>query len=96
MLPSVDDVLSHSSGAKVFSKLDANSGFYQIELTPLSALLTSFITPFGRFCYNKLPFGITSAPKYFQKRMQSFLAGVKGTVNMIDDTLVQMQIADGV
>ena len=88
MLPSVDDVLSQLSGAKVFSKLDANSGFYQIELTPESALLTTFITPFGRFCYNRLPFGITSAPEYFQKRMQSVLAGVEGTVNMIDDTLV--------
>ena len=88
MLPSVDDVLSQLSGAKVFSKLDANSGFYQIELTPQSALLTTFITPFGRFCYNRLPFGITSAPEYFQKRMQSVLAGVEGTVNMIDDTLV--------
>ena len=87
MLPSVDDVLSQLSGAKVFSKLDANSGFYQIELTPQSAPLTTFITPFGRFCYNRLPFGITSAPEYFQKRMQSVLAGVEGTVNMIDDTL---------
>jgi len=88
MLPSVDDVLSQLSGAKVFSKLDANSGFYQIEPTPQSALLTTFITPFGRFCYNRLPFGITSAPEYFEKRMQSVLAGVEGTVNMIDDTLV--------
>ena len=88
MLPSVDDVLSQLSGAKVFSKLDANSGFYQIELTPELALLTTFITPFGRFCYNRLPFGITSAPEHFQKRMQSVLAGVEGTVNMIDDTLV--------
>ena len=88
MLPSVEDVLSQLSGAKVFSKLDANSGFYQIELTPQSALLTTFITPIGRFCYNRLPFGITSAPEYFQKRMQSVLAGVEGTVNMIDDTLV--------
>ena len=52
------------------------------------ALLTTFITPFGRFCYSRLPFGITSAPEHFQKRMQSVLAGVEGTVNMIDDTLV--------
>jgi len=88
MLPSVNDMLFQLSGAKVFSKLDANSGFYQIKLTPQSALVTTFITPFGRFCYNRLPFGITSAPEYFQKRMQSVLAGVEGTVNVIDDTLV--------
>ena len=51
MLPSVDDLLSQLSGTKVFSKSDANSGFYQIDLTPESALLKTFITPFGRFCY---------------------------------------------
>ena len=60
MLPSVDDVLSQLRGAKVFSKLDANSCFYHIELTPEWALLTTFINPFGRFCYNRLPFGITT------------------------------------
>ena len=88
MLPSVDDVRAQLSGVKVFLKLDVNSGFYQIELTPESALLTTFITPFGRFCYNRLRFGITYAPDYFQQRMQSVLVGVEGTVNMIDDTLV--------
>jgi len=88
ILPAVDYVLAQLSEAKVFTKLDANSGFYQVELTQDSALLTTFITPFGRFCYNRLPFGITSAPEHFQKRMQSILSGLEGTVNMIDDTLV--------
>ena len=88
MLLSVDNVLSQLSDAKVFLKLNANTGFYQIELTPELALLTTFTTPFARFCYNRLPFGITSAPEYFQKRKQSIPAGVEGTVNMIDDTLV--------
>ena len=85
MLPSVDDVPSQLSGAKVFSKLDANSGSPQIEVTPESALLTTLITLFGRFCFNRLTFGITYAPEYFQKRMQSALAGVERTVNIIDD-----------
>ena len=75
MLPSVDDVLFQLSGAKVFSKLDANSGFYQIELIAESALLTTFITPFGRFCYNRLPIGITSAPEY-SKASLTFLGHV--------------------
>ena len=88
MLPSIDDVLSQLSGVNFFLKLDENSGFYQIELKAESALPTTFITPFGRFCYNRLLLGITSAPEYFQKSMQSVLAGVEGTVNMIDDTLV--------
>ncbi|KXJ30128.1 Retrovirus-related Pol polyprotein from transposon opus [Exaiptasia diaphana] len=88
ILPSVEETLAQLGGAKVFSKLDANSGFHQIPLTEESKLLTTFITPFGRYCYNRLPFGITSAPEHFQKRMSSILSNEEGTVNMIDDTLV--------
>ena len=59
-LPSVDHTLDRLSEAKFFSKLDANSGFWQIGLSAESARLTTFITPFGRFCFNRLPFGISS------------------------------------
>ena len=54
-LPKVDDTLAQLSGAKVFSKLDANSGFWQIPLAEKSRHLTTFLTPFGRFCFNKMP-----------------------------------------
>ena len=67
IMPSVDHTLAQLSNAKIFSKLDANSGFWQIELSKQSALLTTFITPFGRYCFNRLPFGISSAPELFQK-----------------------------
>ena len=66
-LPVVEQVLAQLTGAKLFSKLDANSRFWQIPLSPESALPTTFITPFGRFCFHRLPFGITSAPEHFQK-----------------------------
>ena len=88
ILPSVDHSLAQLGGVKVFTKLDANSGFWQIELSKESALLTTFITPFGRFCFNRLPFGITSAPEHFQKRMSEILAGLEGVVCMVDDVLV--------
>ena len=88
MLPSVEQTLAQLGGATVFSKLDANSGFWQIELTKESSLLTTFITPFGRYCFNRLPFGITSAPEYFQKRMSEILQGIEGVVCLIDDVLV--------
>eukprot|EP00731_Ephydatia_muelleri_P034154 Em0049g1a len=87
-LPVVEQVLAQLTGAKVFSRLDANSGFWQIPLSPESALLTTFITPFGRFCFHRLPFGITSAPEHFQKRMLSILSGVEGVLCMMDDILV--------
>ena len=69
IMPSVQHTLSKLSGAKVFSKIDANSGYYQIPLSAESRLLTTFITPFGRFCFNRLPFEISSAPEHYQRRM---------------------------
>ena len=52
ILPSVEQILAQLTGARVFSKLDANSGFWQIRLSEESAILTTFITPFGRFCFS--------------------------------------------
>ena len=68
-LPLVDHTLAQLAGATSFSRLDANSGFWQIGLSPESAKLTTFITLFGKFCFNRLPFGISSAPEHFQKRI---------------------------
>ena len=52
-LPKVDKVLAQLTGATMFSKLDANSGFWQVPLSHNCRELTTFITPFGRFHYNK-------------------------------------------
>ncbi len=51
-------------------------------------ILTTFITPFGRYNYNRLPFGITSAPELFQQRVSEILCGLEGEVSMMDDILV--------
>ena len=88
IMPSVDHTLAQLSNAKIFSKLDVNSGFWQIELSKQSALLTTFITPFGRYCFNRLPFGISSAPELFQKRMSITLEGLEGVTCLMDDILV--------
>ena len=87
-IPKVNSTLTQLAGAAVFSKLDANSGFWQIPLSEDSKLLTTFITPFGRYAFNKLPFGIASAPEIFQKRMNLILEGLDGMVCMMDDILV--------
>ena len=84
-IPKVDDMLGKLAGATVFSKLDANCGFWQIPLAAESRLLTTFITPFGCYCFNKLPFGISSAPELFQKRMGELLEGLEGVVCLMDD-----------
>ena len=62
MMPAVDQTLAQLLETKLFTKLDANSEFWQIPLLPESALLTTFMTPFGHFRFHRLPFGITSAP----------------------------------
>ena len=88
ILPSVEQTLAQVGDAKYFSKLDANSGFWQIELAPESSKLTTFITPFGRYAFNRLPFGITSAPEHFQRKMNGILSDLDGVVCLIDDILV--------
>ena len=87
-IPKVDETLAQLTGASLFTKLDANSGFWQIPLAKESRLLTTFITPSGRYCFNKLPFGISSAPELFQKRMSKILAGLDGMVCQMDDMLI--------
>jgi hypothetical protein len=87
-LPSLDDVTHKLAGSKVFSKLDATSGFWQIPLDPETAKLTTFMTPFGRYYFKRLPFGISSAPEVFQRTMESILQGIEGVVCYMDDVVV--------
>lgn len=89
ILPSVEQTLGMLAGAQIFSKLDANMGFWQIPLSEDSARYTTFITPFGRYFFKRLPFGISSAPEHFQNRMATEVTeGLEGTVCHIDDVLV--------
>ena len=53
-----------------------------------SQKLTTFITPFGRYCYTRLPFGITSAPEIFQRRTSEVLAGQEGADAITDDVSI--------
>ena len=87
-LPSVDLTLGKLAGAKYFTKLDANSGFWQIKLSESSRPLTTFITPWGRYCFNVLPYGISSGSEKFQKCMSRILEGLEGVECNTDDVLV--------
>ncbi len=88
VLPTLQDVTSKLLNAKVFSSLDAASGFYQIPLEEGSQELTTFITPFGRYCFRRLPFGVTSAPEIFIRKMIEVLDGLDGVFVYMDDILV--------
>jgi transposase InsO family protein len=84
----VDDSLAQLGQSKVFSRLDANAGYHQINLTERSRRLTTFLTPLGRFHFNRLPFGISAAPEIFQRYMNELLSGIEGVIVHMDDILV--------
>ena len=85
---SVDESLAMLGESRVFTKLDANSGLWQIPLDEDSKLLTTFVTPFGRFCFNHLPFGISSAPEIFHRTMSDILEGLDGVICRMDGILI--------
>ena len=87
-LPTVDDTLAKLRGAKIFTTLDLTSGFWQIPLADDCVDLTTFITPFGRFRFKRLPFGITSAPEIFQRRLQQLMDDIPNVLVFIDDIIV--------
>ena len=63
-----------AAGAKIFSVLEAQSAFWQIRLD--EAKLCTFNTPFGRYRFTRLPFGIKSAPEVFQRAVSQMLENV--------------------
>ena len=83
----VEDVASRMPNATAFSTLDVRSGFWQIKLNHESSLLTTFSTPFGRFRFLRMPFGITSASEVFQHAMEELFAGYPCAI-IVDDLLV--------
>lgn len=88
IMPTVEENLAKIGGATVFSKLDANSGYWQAPLAPESQHLTTFITPLGRYKFTRLPFGISTAPEFFQREMLRILEGLDGQICHMDDILI--------
>ena len=88
MLPSLEDIAPKLSESKMFSTLDAASGFWQIPIDVDSQLLTTFITPFGHYAFCRLLFGISSVPDIFQRKMSILLKGLDGVEMIMDDILV--------
>ena len=87
-MPVLDDILPKLADAKVFTVLDLKEGFWHVKLSEKSSYLTTFWTPFGRYRWLCMPFGISSAPEEFQRRQHEAIEGLQGTENLIDDILV--------
>ena len=87
-LPTAEDILSQMAGAKYFSKLDASSGYWQLKLDEQSSKLLAFHTPFGRYKFKRLPFGVNCASEIFQAEVTEILEGLEGCANAQDDIVV--------
>lgn len=87
-LPTFDEVMNGVAGNEWFSVLDANKGFYQLELTDKASMLTTFATPKSRFRFTRLPFGLSVAPEMYQKKFSEIFADIKGVKTCIDDIIV--------
>jgi len=87
-LPTIDEVASRLAGAKKFTLCDAKDGFHQILLDETSSYLTTFNSPFGRYRWARMPFGISSAPEVWQRRMHEFVEDLEGVEVIADDFLI--------
>ena len=87
-MKTIEEVVAEMPNAKVFSKLDATSGFWQLSLDEESSKLTTFNTPFGRYRFLRAPFGIKSIPEMYQRRMSEIVEDIEGVAVIVDDILV--------
>ena len=87
-LPLVDELMTDLAGGKYFTKLDLSQAYLQLPLDNESSELLTINTHKGLFKYNRLPFGVSSAPAIFQRSMETLLRGLNGVSVYLDDILV--------
>ena len=87
-LPTIEEIATRLHGAKLFTVLDVRHGFWHVPLDEASSFLTTFNTPFGRYRWKRMPFGISSAPEVFQRKMHEVTEGLKGVEVIADDFVV--------
>jgi len=87
-LPVLDDILPELRKAQVFSKVDVKHAFWHVKLDDKSSKLTTMITPYGRYRWNRLPFGLKVSSEIFQKRLHAALSNLNGVFAIADDIIV--------
>ncbi|CAH2226702.1 jg3211, partial [Pararge aegeria aegeria] len=87
-LPTLTEIATALRGAKYFSKLDARSGFWMVQLDDQSADLCTFGTPFGRYQFLRLPYGVSCASEVFHAKIRQILEDLEGVESFIDDIIV--------
>ena len=87
-MSTIEEIVTRMPNAKVFSVLDASSGFWQVKLDPSSAKLCTFNTPFGWYMFKRLPFGLSSSQDIFQRIMSDMFQDIDGVEVVVDDLLI--------
>ena len=87
-LPKIEDLLSPLAGGVAFTKLDLAQAYLQLPLSDSSKQYVTINTHKGLFEFNRVPFGITSAPAIFQRCMDTLFQGSNGVIVYLDDILV--------
>ena len=87
-MPNVNDMLARLGGSKYFGKLDAKSGFHQVEIDEASRSYTAFADRRGLWQYCRMPMGLVNSPAVFQQIVQGLLVGLDGVLVYMDDVLI--------
>ena len=87
-LPVLDDILPRLGNSTRFAVCDLQQGYLHCELDDESSLLTTFATPFGRYRWQRLPFGLKVSSEIFRKRLQQALEGLDNVHCVADDIIV--------
>ena len=84
----LEDVTSKLTNATCFSILDITHAYWSVKLDEASSYLTTFSTPFGRYRYLRLPFGISVSSDLFQLKCNEIFEGLPGVTAIVDDILI--------
>ena len=79
-------------GTKVFSTIDLRSGYHHIILCKSSRGKTAFVTPFGKYKFLMVPYGLAQAPAYFQLLMNKVLHGLDFAMTYLHDIIIFSKI----
>lgn len=90
-LPSPEEVFAKLNGGKIFSKIDLSDAYLQVPMDNESAKILCINTHKGLYKYERLPFGVKTAPAIFQKIMDTMLSGLDFTIAYLDDILVKSE-----
>lgn len=88
-MPKIEELVETLANAKFITTLDLTKGYWQVPVAPEAREKTAFVTPFGKYQFQRMPFGLTGAPAVFQRMMDNLFDNDRESVMVyIDDIAV--------